>query len=202
MECARRVLSEAERAVNQVRAFDQRQRTIIVSSCAPAPLWELMKILEKKHPGKTVSSSITQNDEVLRSWESGECDIAVLPFAPGGESREFMRENLFVCVPAGHELAKFQSLTFAEINGFNFLLRTELGFWDSLCRQKMPASRFLVNTDDFAFSELVRTSSLPCFVTDYFREPSPEYRGRVTIPLSDSEARVTFYLRCREPGTV
>lgn len=113
-----------------------------------------------------------------------------------------MRENLFVCVPAGHELAKFQSLTFAEINGFNFLLRTELGFWDSLCRQKMPASRFLVNTDDFAFSELVRTSSLPCFVTDYFREPSPEYRGRVTIPLSDSEARVTFYLRCREPGTV
>ena len=113
-----------------------------------------------------------------------------------------MRENLFVCVPAGHELAKFQSLTFAEINGFNFLLRTEPGFWDSLCRQKMPASIFLVKTDDFAFRELVRTSSLPCFVTDYFREPSPEYRGRVTIPLSDSEARTAFYLRCREPGTV
>lgn len=53
-----------------------------------------------------------------------------------------MRENLFVCVQAGHELAKFQSLTFAEINGFNFLLRTEPGFWDSLCRQKMPAALF------------------------------------------------------------
>ncbi len=200
VECARRVLREAEQAVDQVRAFDLRRHTIAVKSCAPAPLWELMKILEKKHPGMTISSSITQNDEVLRSWESGECDIAVLPFmhqCGNAVSREFMRENLFVCVPEGHELAKQDRLTFAEINGFNFLLRTELGFWDALCRQKMPASRFLVQTDDFTFNELVRSSSLPCFVTDYFRHPSSDYQGRVMIPLTDSEAKVTFYILCR-----
>ena len=69
VECARRLLQEAERAVSQVRTVHQRQRTIIVRSCAPAPLWELMKLLEKKYPGMTISSGITQNDEVVRnSW--------------------------------------------------------------------------------------------------------------------------------------
>lgn len=47
-----------------------------------------------------------------------------------------MQENLFVCVPKDHELATHKSLTFADINGFNFLLRTEFGFWDTLCREK------------------------------------------------------------------
>ena len=205
VEYARKLLTEVEQAVEHVKAFDQRQRTIIVRSCAPAPLWELLKKLDKKAPGVTVSSSVSSNDEVLRSWEDGECNIAVLPFrgaAGNAEGAEFMRENLFVCVPREHELARHESLTFAEINGFNFLLRSELGFWDTLCRQKMPASRFLVQTDEFEFSELVRSSSLPCFTTDYFRQPGPEYEGRVNIPLTDAEARVTFFLLTRRQGTL
>lgn len=198
-EYARKLLAEAEQAVVRVREFDKRQRTIVVRSCAPAPMWELLKKLEKHSPGITISSSVGSNDEVLRSWESGECDAAILLFRGSG-AREFMRENLFVCVPQGHELARHDSLTFAEINGFNFLLRSELGFWDALCRQKMPASRFLVQTDEFEFGELVRSSSLPCFTTDYF--PRHEYEGRVNIPLTDDEARVTFYLLTRRQDII
>ena len=88
-----------------------------------------------------VASAICQNDAVLHAWQDGSCDIAVLPFPIDG-TKPFMRENLFVCVPKDHALATHKSLTFADINGFNFLLRTELGFWDALCREKMPASKF------------------------------------------------------------
>ena len=84
-----------------------------------------------------VASAICQNDAVLHAWQDGSCDIAVLPFPIDG-TKSFMRENLFVCVPKDHALATHKSLTFADINGFNFLLRTELGFWDTLCREKMP----------------------------------------------------------------
>lgn len=114
--------------------------------------------------------------------------------------QEFMHEKLFVCVPPTHELAQHDTLTFADINGFNFLLRTELGFWDTLCRQKMPASRFLVQTDEFTFEELVVSSSLPCFTTDYFKDARTRYPGRVFVPLADPEADVTFYLAERKPG--
>ncbi len=57
----------------------------------------------------------------------------------------------------------------------------------------MPDSKFLVQTDNAVFDELVRASSLPCFTTDYgqLRDDYPE---RVNIPLTDDEAHVTFYL--------
>ena len=192
VECARKLLREAEQTAEQVREFDRRQRTIVVKSCAPAPLWELLPRLNARQPDMTVASAVCQNDEVLSAWNDGQCDIAILPFPIDG-ARPFMTEQLFVCVPPEHELAKRKALTFAEVNGFNFLLRTELGFWDALCREKMPASKFLVQTDIATFDELVRASSLPCFTTDYGQNQSG-YPQRVNIPLADAEANVTFYL--------
>ena len=196
VEHASKLLSEAEQAVQQVRDFDRRQRTVIVRSCAPAPLWELLPKLNTHRPGMMVSSAICQNEEVLSAWQDGSCDIAILPFPIDGAA-PFMQENLFVCVPLEHELAKKSELTFADINGFNFLLRTELGFWDTLCREKMPASKFLVQSDPTAFEELVRASTLPCFSTDYGQRQGG-YPGRVNIPLTDKEAKVTFYLAKRK----
>lgn len=197
VECARKLLSEAEDTVRQIRAFDARQKTIAVKSCAPAPLWELLKKLSGSHPQMTISSGICQNDEVLSAWEDGSCDIAILPFPISDEKgtvQKYMEEHLFVYADPAHELAKYTELTFAEINGFNFLLRSELGFWDALCRQKMPASKFLVQKEEFAFRELVSSSSLPCFITDYaLRQSSADFK-RISIPITDGEANVTFYI--------
>lgn len=188
----RRLLQETAQTVSDVRAFDTRRRTIVVRSCAPAPLWELLRQLNTQHDGMMVSSAICRNEEVLAAWEDGSCDIAILPFLVEG-GRECMREQLYVCVPQDHELAGYDELSFAQINGFNFLLRTELGFWDALCREKMPASKFLVQTDAAVFDELVNASSLPCFTTDYFYRGNEPYAGRVNIPLTDAEAHVIFY---------
>ena len=196
VEYARKLLAEAEQAVEQVRAFDQRQRTIVVKSCAPAPLWVLLRRLNAAQPEKMVASAICQNAEVLSAWRDGTCDIAILPFPLEG-AKPFMQERLFVSVPPDHELAGQKALTFAAINGFNFLLRTQLGFWDALCREKMPASKFLVQTDTSVFDELVRASSLPCFTTDY-GQLQGGYPNRVHIPLADEEAHVTFYLAARK----
>lgn len=189
-EAASKLLQAAEQTVEQVRAFDQRQRTIVVKSCAPAPLWVLLPKLNAPH--LMVSLAICQNEEVRAAWEDGSCDLAILPFPLDG-AKPFLRENLFVCVPPEHELAKQKQLTFADINGFNFLLRSELGFWDALCREKMPSSKFLVQTDDAVFDELVKASSLPCFTTDY-GQLQGGYPDRVNIPLTDDAAHITFYL--------
>lgn len=188
---ARKLLQDTEAAVRQIRDFDARQRTIVIRSCAPAPLWELQRELNTKQPGMMLSSAICQNDEVLSAWQDGSCDMVILPFPVDG-AKPFLKENLFVCVPPDHELAKRKTLTFADINGFNFLLRTELGFWDTLCREKMPASKFLVQPDADVFEELVKASSLPCFATDYGNFLN--YLNRVNIPLTDDDAHVTFYL--------
>ena len=42
VECARKLLEEADHAVQRVRTYDAELKTITVKSCAPAPLWKLL----------------------------------------------------------------------------------------------------------------------------------------------------------------
>lgn len=196
-EHAKKLLQTAQQTIQQVQEFDAKQKTITVKSCAPAPLWDLLKKLSQSYPNMTIASTICQNEEVLRALEEGTCDFAILPFpvsVENGTVREFMQEHLSICVPPEHTLAQHAALRFEQLNGFNFLLRSELGFWDTLCRQQMPASKFLVQTDDAVFNELVNASSLPCFTTDYFSNQKEVYPNRIILPIKDKEANVTFYL--------
>lgn len=194
-EASRQLLAEADNTIRKVQEYEARKRTIVIYSSAPAPLWEMQREINMMKPNMMISSAICQNDEVVDAWESEACDIAILPYEIKG-AKLFIKENLYVCVPTDHELAKFETLTFSDINGYNFLLRTNLGFWDALCREKMPASKFLIQSDEATFDELVKASSLPCFTTDYgiFRKTP----GRINIPLTDDEAQVSFYVLTRK----
>ena len=195
------LLKDAKEAVDAVRAFDRRRHTITVSSCAPAPLWRLLPALSDAFPDMTLSSSIKNNASVLEDVKSGHCLLAVLPGIPEEGKipetyccRPFMKENLAVCVPPDHVLAGYKEVSFEVLNGYNFLLGTRLGFWDDMCREKMPASRFLVQTDQFTMEELIRESSLPCFVTDVAEYDEEIYGDRIVIPVSDQAAKITFHI--------
>ena len=194
---AKKLLEEADRTLMQVRAFDERNHTIVVKSCAPAPLWESLKKIAARHPNMTISSEICQNEEVLKFMEKDACDLAILPFSremTGWKKKEYMKEQLFVCLPKGHVLAEYKEIHWSDLNGFNFLLRSELGFWDTLCREKMPASKFLVQTDDAIFDELVNASTLPCFTTDYIADRESVYADRLILPIADEDANICFFL--------
>lgn len=197
VEQAKKILQETRQSIQIVQEFDKRQHTLVIRSCAPAPLWKLLHTLSIQSPSVRIESAICDNEEVISSWKNQTCDIAILPFKVEG-AKEWMKENLYVCVPKNHELSKYKSLSFEQINGFNFLLRTQLGFWDKMVREKMNASKFLVQSDEFTFHELVKSSSLPCFTTDYTLRNGMPFSNRVCIPISDSEAQITFYILKKE----
>lgn len=197
---AQKLLFEAEKAVQAVQSFDRSLRTITVHACAPAPLWSLLPALSQHHPESTVSSRIVDLAEIVRDVLSGRCDIGILPFpCPEEELADipYVRERLSVWVPKGSELSRESRLSFEQLNGFNCLLRDQIGFWTGLCREKMPASRFLIQTDEFEFWELVRTSSLLCFCTDLANPQNPLPPDRAALPITDPEADVTYHLVCR-----
>lgn len=217
VEYARKLIAETEQMVEHIRIYDEKKKTIVVKSCAPAPLWELLKKLQSRCAGKTIASEICKNEEVMQYLVQNECDIAILPYdinavtsyeqgkwkepdlvLAGWKVAEFMEEHLYVCVPKEHKLAEYKSVKFSDLNGFNFLLKSELGFWDTLCNKMMPSSKFLVQTDEAVFDEIVNASSLPCFTTDYFADYQCMYKGRVNIPIEDEEANVKFYVVYRE----
>ena len=47
--CARKLLQETEQTLSQVRAFDERRKTIIVKSCAPALLYDRLFSEPQQH---------------------------------------------------------------------------------------------------------------------------------------------------------
>ena len=197
---ARKLLAEAEHAVSRVQDFDKRQHTIVVESCAPAPLWVLLPELSSEYPGNTITSALIENEQIIRNVQEGKTDIGILPYpCPSAELRRmkdqtYIREQLSVAVPEGHALARYERLTFAQLNGFNCLLRDRLGFWKNLCDEKMPASRFLIQTKEFEFQELIKTSTLLCFTTNLADMKPDVLKGRKIIPLTDPEADVTYHL--------
>ena len=199
VEQAKHLLSAADNTLRTVRAFDKSLHTIIISSCAPAPLWYVLPALSSAYPDMTIASSIKSIPSICEDLDSELCQLAILPHDSQYEhyvNIPFLKENLSVCVPTSHNLAKRSSVTFSDMNGFNFLLNTEIGFWDEMCRTQMPASRFLVQTGQFEFEELIRESSLPCFTTNLAKGSQDLLADRIKIPVTNPEANVTYYLVC------
>ena len=199
VEHAEKVLDAARQMMTAVREYDKALRTIVVESCAPAPLWFVVPQLAKKYPAMTLSSSLAGNEEILEHVRAGSCHVGIVlapPAEQGIHCRPYLRENLSICLPPNHSALQNApaSLNFREINGFNCLLRSRLGFWDDLCRREMPASRFLVQENDDEFQELMRNSTLPIFITNLAIYSEKDMNGRVSVPIADPEANVTYHL--------
>lgn len=196
---ARKLLFDADQAVRAVQAFDRSQRVISIASCAPAPLWSLLPQLSARFPENTISSRVMDTPEVLAGFSNGDYTLAILPHAVENNTLidvPFLREKLSVCVSRAHPLAGAEMLSFAQLDGYNCLLRDELGFWSRLVKEKMPASRFLVQTDAFEFAELVRHSTLLSFSTNLATIENLSPADHVTIPLTDPSCDVTYHLVC------
>ena len=197
---ARNVLSSAESTYNIVRAFDKAKRTIQIEACAPAPLWSLIPRLTDRFPEMTLTSEIiAESEKIIENIQEDTCTMGVVLYPVEGEGlfcRKYMEEKLFICLPDGHEIIEQNktAVTFEDLDGYNCLLRSRLGFWSELVYRKMPASKFLVQADDFAMKELIRNTELPFFVTDVSSTEMGTAKDRIILPIDDDEANVSYYL--------
>lgn len=85
-----------------------------------------------------------------------------------------------------------------NLDGENMLLYADIGFWHELPKKKMPHSRFLIQSDRFAFQELVQSSVLPSFVTDETVRLYGPPENRKVVPILDPEATVIYYAVCQK----
>ena len=191
-----------ERAVKEVRDYDQSLKTITVASVAPAPLWTLLPELTIRYPNMQIQHKVCSTSEVLKTIKNKTTNLAVLPFAYEGDSVDclpYLKESLNIVVPLDHTLAKESTVSFTDIDGYNFLLMNQIGFWNDLVLEKMPASKFLVQSSRFEFDELANNSTLPRFATNLSKDREKLQGKRVLIPLSDPEALITYYLVSLNP---
>ena len=202
VEYARQIISQSRDMISRVQAFNRSQRTILVGSYAPAPLWEILPVLSDCYPERTISSEIRDNEALLQGLRDDVYQLIILPCPVeehGIACVKYGEEHLFFSLPPAHPLSGSRALYMKDLNGETMLLRNRLGFWRELTIRKMPDTRFL-EQEDGAFDELVKSSALPSFATDVALRREIPPPNRVNIPILDEEANVTYYCLYRPSG--
>lgn len=203
LEYAKRILSEANDMKSHVQAFDRRNKTILIGSVAPAPLWLLLSKAGSLFSESIVSSEINGPDTLYKGLLDGTYSLVVLAEnrqIPGHMCVPFGDESLLVCFPEDYPLATKESVSFEELDGIDMLLMNQIGIWDDLVREKMPHSKFLIQSDRMVFVELAEHSSFPIFVTRQSYGALSFPKGRVSVPISDLEATKHFYVYFPKQG--
>ena len=201
-DCARQVMDKCQDMISRLQAFDRSQRTILVGSCAPAPLWEIPPVLSDLYPDRTISSEIRENDMLLQGLRDDVYQLIILPYPveePGITCVKYGEEHLYFSLPPAHPLSGSKGLYMRDLNGETMLLRNRLGFWRDVTDKKMPDTRFL-EQEDIAFAELVRSSALPSFSTDAALRRDGNPANRINIPILDEEANVTYFCLYKPHG--
>ena len=199
LEHARLILAEERRLRDDFAALAKRERTIRVASVAPAPTWRLSSLVLEQYPTTIVEPDIASEQEVETRLLNGTCDLAILArklTLPTISTRLFMQEDLYANVPKDHVLRTRDSLTFAELDGFTFLVYGGIGFWHDIHERKLPHAQFVIQPDRTIFLQQVRTSNLLTFTTNA-PEITSRHESRCPIPIADPEAHATFWLCMR-----
>ena len=195
-ECARQVLNEQEAMIARVRALDRSRRTIAVGSCAPGPLMDLSPMLSSEYEDRTVSTELRKEGELIPMLKQGIFQLIILREAPADDEIYACpcgSEHLYVSLPESHPLASRKSVTFAEMDGTEFLQVSNVGIWEDIKKAEMPHARIYLQKDNSAIKAIAAVSSMATFKTDISsRHYAPE-PGRVTIPFSDESATVHFW---------
>ncbi len=196
---ARNLLLQEHSMIDQIREFDRKKHTISLGSCTPILIPDFVSLLSELYEGMTISTELTGDPNLTDRLKENKYQIAILNEKP--DEKEFYSvpvesEHLFVCLPPEHPLADADGLYLRDLDGQTFLLYSQIGFWDALCRREMPSARFLVQQEMDVLGELVANSALPAFTTDYIINRDGIQSDRITIPILDKEANVTYYCAC------
>lgn len=201
-EHAKRILESEDDMIRQVRAFDRNLHTLTIGSCAPGPLMELLPRVTGLFSGMTISSVIETEESLMKGLCNSDYGIIILTHPLEVEKyycHKYCTEQLYLSVPPFHPAASYKNISFTEMDGQNFIMYAHVGFWDEIVRNKMPHSKFFLQNDLDAVGELARYSDLPSFTSDITQNSTMTslQNGRVNVPFSDRESKVTYYLICK-----
>ena len=199
-ECAKNILEENLRAIEKIRDFDRKNRTISFGCCAPVPLNRMIFLLTQKFPDISISTELNVDDYLLKGLRENYFDLIVLHKKIDDAEIIFSEcgsEKLFLAVPTNHKFANKAGVYLSELNGEKILLYENIGFWRKLCNDKAPKAKFLIQSDREIFKELVNSTTLLSFTTDVILALGWKKENCIYKPILDAEADVTYYCACK-----
>jgi hypothetical protein len=176
------------------------RHTINIGSIAPGPLMVLLPQLAGVYSDNTVSSDITCEQKLLEGLERNHYSCIILNREIRGEKyycRRYLSEQLYLSITPFHPAATYKKISFAEVDGQNFIMYANVGFGEEIVKDKMPNAKFFKQENMEALTELSRASDLPSFSTDITQQIfADRRRDRINIPFTDEEAKAQYFVIC------
>ncbi|MBQ7501896.1 LysR family transcriptional regulator [bacterium] len=196
---AEEILDMHNNMLQQVRALDRLANTVGIGSVAPGPIMELIPIITGAFQHFTVSSQIASESELLLGIKNRSFQMIILNHpleAPEFYSMKCGSEKLFASLVPSHPLADREAVSFADMDGENFLMASEVGMWDKIVRTNMPHSRFFLQEGVDTLYEVTNSSTLPGFSTDLSLRILGSGGSRIHIPFSDPDSYSEYFCIC------
>ena len=199
---AARILDDEREMLDQMAQKERSLRSIVLGSCAPMPVARLVPLLQMQFPDKSIITEIREDDETLvKSLKNRTAQLIILHEKPEDTALFFQRyihESICLYVPDDHPLAGKKSVTLKEISDLHIIAHRHIGFWMKTCEKVIPASNLFIQDSMDAMDELAESSTIAMFNSDAMIRDGFEYEGRVSVPISDPEMTVTYYVACLE----
>ena len=198
VEYAAKQIDAQNEMVTALGDFDRASRRLHFGSIAAAPRRLLTATAHTVYGEHAVSSDIYEEEEpLLRGVDDGSYQLAVLLRPIDDDvhySQFYARETLSAILPKDHALSGSGAISFADLSGEKILTHGGIGFWNALCRAKIPDACFISMNDLSALKTIVDASTLVAFCSNLTPYDKAD---RVIVPISDAEASAEYWLVCK-----
>lgn len=196
---AEQLLQDNRTLVTTVRNHDQTNRVIKIACSAPGPRFIAERLRDQSASSIQVEPQLLPPDQLLDRLRNRQFSMIISNHEVQTDQVESIflgQEYLFVNLDQFMYLANQRSVTFQELRGISFVVLSDIGPWKQVVQDQIPDAKFLYQTDYDALRELTRYTNFPFFTTNITDEHGPEdyhIGDRVTLPITDPTATMTFY---------
>lgn len=198
---ATRLLAAQREAVTRIRNFDSSHQTFPIATTLPGPLLYLQHIQERLPTTTHLPTTLLTPERVTTALTSQQA-IVVLTNQPLDTplitSQSIGIERLAVNLNQFMYQANQATVSFAELQGLNFIVLRDIGPWRDIIQQAIPNAQFFYQEQRAALLALTKSANLPFFTTnlsifDPTFTTNQVTEQRVCLPINDVAAQMTVY---------
>lgn len=198
---ATRLLAAQREAVTRIRNFDSSHQTFPIATTLPGPLLYLQHIQGHLPTTTHLPTTLLAPERVTTALTSQQA-IVVLTNQPLDTplitSQSIGIERLAVNLNQFMYQANQATVSFAELQGLNFIVLRDIGPWRDIIQQAIPNAQFFYQEQRAALLALTKSANLPFFTTnlsifDPTFTTNQVTEQRVCLPINDVAAQMTVY---------
>ncbi|ARJ72225.1 LysR family transcriptional regulator [Latilactobacillus sakei] len=194
---AEQLLMAGQTMLTKIQNFDRGQHFTIIGATIPGPL-----TLVPNRDDVQIAKAFIAVDQISNALQT---DQAALIFSDQEildttiESQYLGQEQLQINLDQFTTFASQSTVSFQDLGGMSFVVMRAIGPWSDMIKQDIPNAQFMYQDDRAAFIEIIKHSSLPFFTSNlsqkdaFFNELSPHQLDRITVPISDEQAKMPIY---------